>query len=323
MEALQTKQNHLKWDKCADLPSKLYAASVAVDGNNVYVSAGSGPEDETKNNVYHYSITHDQWNTLPPSGHRFGVLCMVDNKLSIFGGSDPFTRKRHNMVSSYKRDTDSWINYYPNMIQKRLKPGVVTHGDHVIVMGGEYELKKSLDSIEILNWQQLSPWREVSTKLPSPMWAITPTISGEDLLIVGYEAAGGSRTNGSYRILLANITSKSSDQVDSHWEKLLPAPNIYTATVPYSNPPLIVGGRGPARQGSVPTSDIRLYDTLKKLWVQVDSLSSARSNVGVATINNNTIIVIGGNSGGVGIEGAKAFSMCLVEIGHIICNYNH
>ena len=128
MEALQTKQYHLKWDRCTDLPRRMYDASVAVDDNNVYVTAGSAPEKETHNNVYNYDILTDQWNTLPPPGHHRGVLCMVDNKLSIFGGQDSVTRKCYNKVSTYNSNTNSWISYYPNMIQRRYLPGVVTHG---------------------------------------------------------------------------------------------------------------------------------------------------------------------------------------------------
>ena len=318
MEALLTKQYHLKWDKCADLPRRMYSASVVVDDNNIYVTAGSAPEVETKYNVYHYNITTDKWNTLPPPGHYYGVLCMVDDTLSIFGGQDPVTYAYYNKVSTYNRDTNSWISYYPNMIQKRFLPGVVPHGDHVIVMGGEYESNKSLDNIETMNWQQQSPWREVSTKLPVPMWNIKPTIAGEYLLIVGYATATG-RCNRSYQLPVASITSlsSSSDQVASQWQKLSPAPHYNTVTVPYSNPPVIIGGDDVK---GVPTSDISLYDTSKKSWIPVDTLTTARSHVGVATITNNTIIIVGGVTNGRSVKVAMSSSLPIVEIGHIVRN---
>jgi len=106
----------------------MHNASVAVDGKNVYVTAGTAPEDETYNNVYHYNTTTDQWNTLPPPGHLFGVLYIVGTFLSIFGGSDPITYEYCNKVSTFNGDTNSWASYLPNMIQKRAKPGVITHG---------------------------------------------------------------------------------------------------------------------------------------------------------------------------------------------------
>jgi len=310
VEALQTKQYHLKWDKCADLPRRMYHASVAVDDNNVYVAAGDAPENETENNVYYYDIIIDQWNTLPTPGHCCGVLCMVDNTLSIFGGQDSVTYKWLNKVTTYNKDTNSWTTYYPNMIHKRFRPGVVTHGDHVIVMGGQYEEKQYLDNIETMNWHQRSPWRQVSTKLPVPMWNIKPTIAGEHLLIVGYETDGGRRFAISYQLPVSSITSLSS--VASHWEQLSSAPHYDTVTVPYSNPPLIIGGS----VKGVPTSDISLYDTSKRSWIPVDYLTTARKSVGVATINSNAIIIVGGTGGGVGIEEAMSSSLPIVEIGH-------
>ena len=314
MEALQTKQYHLKWDKCSDLPRTMYSASVVVDDNNVYVTAGSAPENETYNNVYQYNITTDQWNTLPPPGHHKGVLCMVDSSLSIFGGEDSVTYKTLHKVSTYNRDTNSWSQTYPGMIHERFKPGVVVHGDHLMVMGGHDQSHKFLDSIETMNWQHRSPWREVSTKLPVPMWNITPTIAGEHLLIVGYGTTE-CQYKGSYQLPVSTITS-SSDQVASQWEELSSAPHYFTTTVPSSNPPLIIGGS----VKGVTTSDISLYDTSKKSWIKVDNLTTARDCVGVATINSNTIIVVGGTSGGHGVEAAKSSSLPIVEIGHIVHN---
>ena len=314
MEALQTKQYHLKWNKCTNLPRRMYDASVAVDDNNVYVTAGDAPEKETRGNVYCYNTTTNQWKTLLSSCHRTGVLCMVDNALSIFGGQDPVTYKILHKVSTYNRDTNSWSQTYPGMIHERFQLGVVVHGDYLMVMGGLDESDKCHDSIEVMNWRQRSPWREVLTKLPVPMWAIKPTIAGEHLLIVGYNHAGG-RSKGSHQLPVTTITS--SDQVASHWEEISPAPHYETATVPYSNPPLIIGG---SDVKGVPTSDISLYDTSKKSWVKVDSLTTARKNVGVATINSNTLIVVGGNTKGGSVEAAMASSLPIVEIGHIVRN---
>jgi len=317
VEALQTKQYHLKWDKCADLPRRMYTTSVVVDDNNVYVTAGGAPENETYNNVYCYDIVTDQWNTLPPSGHRRGVLCMVDDTLSIFGGQDSVTYEHLNKVTTYNKDTNSWTTYYPNMIHKRFKPGVVTHGDHVIVMGGKYEPNKYHDNIEIMNWHKRSPWRQVSTKLPVPMCHIKPTIAGEHLLIVGYSHSERCK-NESYQLPVASITSlSSSGQVASQWKQLSSAPHWNTVTVPYSNPPLIIGG---SDVKGVPTSDISLYDTSKKSWIPVDSLTTARSHVGVATINSNAIIVVGGITKGESVEAALSSSLPIVEIGHIVHN---
>ena len=52
----------------------------------------------------------------------------------------------------------------------------------------------------------------------------------------------------------------------------------------------------------------------------VDNLTTARSTVGVATINTNTIIVVGGHTKGGSFEAALLSSLPIVEIGHIVHN---
>ena len=259
---------------------------------------------------------------LPQPGHRFGVLHMLDDRLTIFGGSDPVTRKYHNKVTTYNNDTNKWYSHYPDMLHKRLKPGVITYHNYVIVMGGMSSPDTHHDSIEVMEYHDLLQWKEVAVHLPVPMWAIKPTISGNNIIIVGYSNTGG-RSYGHYQITTDEIIS-SLDQplsTGTKWKKMLHATHYGTVTVPYSNPPLIIGGQSHANQGSIRTSDISLYDVSRNSWRKVDSLTSARSRVGVALINDHSIIVIGGSTSGEGVEAAKASSVTTVEIGNIVVNH--
>jgi len=318
-EALQSNQCYMTWYSCSNLPSRIYNASVAVDDNNVYVSAGSGPEEHAYNNVYCYNIATDDWTTLPPPGHQYGVLCMVGKRLSIFGGSDPSSHNYLKKVSTYDKDTTSWSQIYQSMTQERLKPGVISHSSNVIAMGGLDKPHSILNTIEVMNWQQKSPWRKVSTHLPTPMWAIKPTLSSEHILIVGYEQKNKCYTR-SFKIPVAVVTSQSisSAQDINEWERLVPAPNYHTATVPQSDPPLIIGGSN--NDGTSLTSAISMYDASKKSWSMVESLKSARGSVGIGTINSNTIIVIGGTTGGANVKAVQESALSKVEIGYIVHN---
>ena len=208
------------------------------------------------------------------------------------------------------------------MLHIRHKPGVITSDDHVIVMGGKTGPDTYLDSIEIMNYRQQLQWKEVSTHLPDLMWAIKPTISGDYITIVGYEQGPSCYTT-HYQIPVEEIISSldqplSTGAVTKQWQKLSAATHWNTTTVPYSNPPVIIGGS--SRDGTIPTSDVSLYDSSKNLWKKVDSLTSARNYVGVALLNNNTIIVIGGSTGGGSVEAAMASSLTTVEIGNIVPN---
>ena len=245
---------------------------------------------------------------------------MLDHKLTVFGGDDLVAKKILNKVTTYNNDTNRWYNCYPDMLNKRFKPGVITYHKYVIVMGGMSGPDTIQDTIEVMNYHDELQWKEISIKLPRPMWRIIPTISGENAVIIGFSDAKG-RSNGNYQITIEEMISLlrlplSTGAVLTQWKELSHATHYNTATVPYSNPPVIIGG---SIKG-VSTSDIKLYDASKNSWSKVDSLTSARDNVGIGLLNNNTIIVIGGTSGGVDVEGAKASSLTTVEIGNIVVN---
>ena len=259
---------------------------------------------------------------LPQPGHYCGVLHMLDDRLTIFGGQDTATDEYINKVTTYNNDTNKWYSHYPDMLDKRFKPGVITYHNYVIVMGGGSSPHRDHDSIEVMEYHDLLQWKEVAIHLPAPMWGIKPTISGNNIIIVGYTTTGG-QSNEHYQITTDEIISSLDQPLSTgiKWKKMLHATHWDTVTVPYSNPPLIIGGYSHANQGSVRTSDVSLYDVSKNSWRKVDSLTSARSHVGVALINDHSIIVIGGNTSGRGVETAMASSLGTVEIGNIVVNH--
>ena len=316
-EALQSGNYHIKWTTCSDLPTPMCSAYVAVSNGTIYCT-GITPNEDNQHDVFSYNTRTNQWKLLPRPGHHLGVIHMVDDKLTVFGGRDSTTDEFHNKVTTYNSKTNSWYSYFPNMLYNRRKPGVVASHDYVIVMGGKGSPDTFHNNMEVMNYHHLQ-WREVSAELPVPMWAIKPTISGKNITIVGYDQAG-SRCTGCYQVpteelILSFDQSLSPGPVQ--WKELSADTYFNTATIPYSNPPVIIGGYS---QGGVPTSDVCLYDICKKSWRKVDSLTSARSHIGVALLNNHTIIVIGGTSCGVGGEEVLASSLSRVEIGTIVPN---
>ena len=256
---------------------------------------------------------------LPQPGHGYGVLHMLDDRLTIFGGRDTATDDIINKVTTYNNDTNKWYSHYPDMLHKRLKLGVITYHNYVIVMGGGSSPDTIHDSIEVMEYHDLLQWKEVAVHLPVPMWDIKPTISGDSIVIVGYSS--DLRYTASYEITTDDMIS-SLDQplsIGTKWKKMLHATHYNTVTVPYSNPPLMIGG---SDVNSVATADISMYDPLKNLWIKVDSLTSERQHVGVALLNSScSIIVIGGTGDSGGIEAAMSSSLATVEIGNIVVNH--
>ena len=302
---------------------------MSITGDDVYVTAGSAPDDKTYNNVYCYKTNTDHWTELPQPGHRYGVLHMLDDRLTIFGGSDPATHRRHNKVTTYNKDTNSWYSLYPDMLNNRFKPGVITHHNYVIVMGGKYSRQGNSrndihNSIEVMEYRGLRQWKEILISLPAPMWNIKPTMCGDNIIIVGY-VSDLTYTN-FYQLPVEKLISSLHQPLFTYavsikWKTMLHATHYNTVTIPYSNPPMIIGGQSHDDDGSIRTSDVSLYDASKNLWRKVESLTTARSNVGVDLLNNNTIVVIGGTSSGTGVEEAIKSSLTVVEIGNIVPNH--
>ena len=313
--ALESGCYQLIWEKCADLPSPFYSASVALHDNKVYTMAGDAPDDDTYDYVYVYDINSNQWDRLPPPGQHMGRLQIINSKLTVIGGWDNTTKKITNKVTTYNNN-NSWSNEYPNLLKARLRPGVLTHLDYVIVAGGKLEVNTFNDDIEFLNYKQSSHWVVVSMKLPEAMWAPSLTKSDDMLYIVGYGRANGYRSKAAYAVSVDMVTSSAAQLTSNqtaHWTKLPPAPNADTAIIPNSCPPTIIGGKN----HGVKTDNIRVLDVPNNSWKKIALLTTARSNTAVVPINCDSILVIGGTTGGRGIEGAKAHSISKVEKGTV------
>ena len=311
--SLQSGYYQLTWEKCSDLPSPLYNASVALHDNKVYTMASDAPDDDTYDYVYVYDINGNQWDRLPPPEQYMGTLQIINSNLTVIGGRDNTTRKITNKVTTY--DNNSWKNIYPNMNKPRVKPGVVTHLDYVIVAGGALD-KTFSDDIEVLNYKQSSHWVIARMKLPEPMLSPSLTISDDLLYIVGYSRATG-RTNEAHKVPV-DILTLSAAQLTSnqtaHWTKLPPAPHYCTAVIPNSCPPVIIGGDDIQ---DIPTVDIRVLDVPNNSWKKIASLPTPRVSTAVVPINHDSILVIGGCSDGGSVEEALAHSISLVERGTV------
>ena len=291
LPALTSGRCRVKWTRLADLPAPMYLAKVAVHGHKIYVAGAFSSDKVVMQQIYVYEINADQWGQLPPSGHFHGVPHIIGDRLAFIGGRLSATNKKTNKVSTFDDGSQTWTSYYPDMLSVRSTFGVVSHQEYVFVAGGKsIDANTVRDDIEVLNWMENSHWRRASIKLPVPMYEFTPIISNDHLLIVGYAGTDGKVKRGAYRLPVGNITA-SVDDTSSRWTKLTTATHSYTALVPGSSPPVVVGGLS---RDKMPTADIKMYDNSDQSWRNVGSLSSARYFTSVAAVDDNAIVVIGG-----------------------------
>jgi len=319
MPALISGRYHIKWTRLANLPAPVYDACVTEQDKKVYVAGGVSPVDDAIHQVYVYDVNTDHWDQLPPSGHYHGAVHIISGKLAVIGGWLSASRRGTNKVTTFDETSQTWTSYYPDLLSVRAKPGVVTHLEHVIVAGGYKYVNNTLvvqDDIEVFNWMKNTHWQKVSINLPVPMFTFTPIITDDHLLIVGYTNSNIKRDINAYKIPVDDITRSGDQQQTSDtptkWITMTNDTHWCTALVPSSSPPVVVGG---SDQSSSATSDIKMYDNSSKSWKNISSLSSARSRVAIAAINNNAIIVIGGYTKGGSIDNRNSSSVTAVELG--------
>jgi len=303
----------------ADLPSPLCDSVAATQDKKIYVTGGDSPLKDAYHQVYVYDINTDQWGRLPPSGHYCGIPHIIGGKLAIIGGRLSTTKKVTNKISTFDEDSQTWTSYCPDLLSIRNRPGVVSHLEHVIVAGGtaDDDDSKLVDDIELLNWIENSHWRKVFIKLPVQMWGLKPTVSDDHLFIVSYYGCEDICRN-AYKIPVATIIASIDQQYngdESKWTELTVATHWCTALVPSSSPPVVIGGEN--HSGTKPTADIEMYDNTNNSWKKIGSLSSDRSEVAIAVVYNNAIIVIGGCTKGDTIANARSSSLTIVELGQL------
>lgn len=95
------------------------------------------------------------------------------------------------------------------------------------------------------------------------------------------------------------------------WIELAEATHWNTALIPSSFPPVVIGGQ----YYEIPTVGIKMYENSTKSWQDIGSLPSGRSNVAVAVVYGNAIIVIGGYTKGDSMDNWESSSLTLVEMG--------
>ena len=289
--------------------------------STLYITGGACPNDTRNNyNVYKYELDKNQWSVLPPLQQCFGVLVNVNDQLTIISGKDR-NYKPTNLVTTY--DDNSWNNTYPNLSVARANPAVVPYHQYVIVAGGQGDDDNLLDSIEVFDITK-SHWMIVNTHLPEPMWCISATVYADSYTIVGYDNADNKRSNGTFIIAIDDIISlpqqtqqsltSSTDKDNTKWHELAPAPYWFTALVPNTSPPVIIGGSD--RQGNA-VNDITVYDDTSNKWNKISSLPINCVWTTVAVINQS-IIVMGGCSDAKTNETRNATTLSDVNVGQLV-----
>ena len=293
------------------MPASMFWGYAVLDNEaEVYVTAGNTHSGKAIENVYKFNMLLNQWAKLPSAGVEHGVPIMIDKKLSLIGGRRPGGKVVVSTVMTY--DDGGWKAMYPNMIQIRYRPAVVTFGDHVIVLGGRIKHRSTIiDSIEVMNIKERQ-WIKLATRLPHKMYDMQATVSKDNVWIFGYDD-GLSRSNKVYSIPGELLTSNPTVK---HTFKTIRHDTLYykMSVVPNSYPPVVLGGDNWRNK---PTSAVLVFDPKTESWSEVAYLSSPRTYCTVVRAGECGILVIGGCTETTGDKASSSTSLQTVELYYI------
>ena len=136
------------------------------------------------------------------------------------------------------------------------------------------------------------------------------------MCIIGYAGSYNMRYQAAYKLAVSEIENSSSAKV---WKKLHSPPRARMTVVPYTFPPMIVGGNENSFS-SVVVVDVNVYNFNTDSWNLVDVLKtpSYRAYCIVAAVDDNAIIVIGGCHKAQNLTTCKASAIKTVEIGQVV-----
>jgi len=251
--------------------------ATAVDGNTVYITpAGS-------HHVWAYEPKEDKWTGLPDCPQRDAGLAIVSGLLTAVGGRTDDGDVTNTLVSLTESCSD-WTEHFPPMPMELYDPAVVCTSYHLLVteMG---------EIIYVMDTTSLQWFSAGSLALPSPIPSLA--ISGTELYVLD---SIGSVFSCSLPTLLQSSSALQPETTDI-WRRLADIPVSDSTITTLCGQLVAVGGYDPRSIFSTdlnPTDTIHQYDILTKTWHVIVHIPTARCKCLVATLPDDTLVVIGG-----------------------------
>ena len=255
--------------------------SAVIDQNVAYyTSIGS-------KKVYRYTISTDEWLSLPPCPHSSSALVIIDNELTAVVGCSGGNHTNKLLTLRQGR----WVEEYPPMVRGRSRAACVgisnVHHMNVIVIGGYGEGDWST-AVELLNTHSRR-WSTL-TSLPKPLPYPSAVVCGDLLYVIGGNCV--------YSYLLSALldsTRPDKSLQSPIWKPLPDLPLHYSTPAILAGQLVCVGGRR-GEQFRSPRDD-SIHQLVDGQWEKIGNISSAKDCCLVVTPSPDKMLVVGGFTG--------------------------
>ena len=281
----ETTLKKLIWQDGPKAPEAMDRGSVATDGTTVYFNG----RDSTS--VYQYHSDSQEWSTLPNLPHLWSTLAMADSKLTGVGG---YCGGATNSLFSLTEDgrDRKWLQHFPPMSIKRYFTAAICYDRSLIVAGGQ-DRHNIFTTVEVLN-MDTRLWSTASS-LPHPFSNATTSICGERLyLLGGWDHQTGPC--GTHSVLTCSIFellhSYQTLSKSTIWQSVKDAPYKGLSCASLCEQLVVVGGKDEADKA---TTAIFVYNASTNTWLTMEGMKFPRPWALVASLCDNTIMVVGGS----------------------------
>ena len=239
------------------------------------------------NQVYRYTISTNEWLSLPPCPHSHSALVIIDNELTAVGGV--IGQNCTNKLVTLRQGR--WVEEYPPMGRGRSSAACVgisnVHHMNVIVIGGLGEGGWTI-AVELLNTHSRR-WSTL-TSLPKPLTRPSAVVCGDLLYVIGGNCVY------SYSLSALPDSTRPDKSLQSPiWKPLPDLPLHYSTPAILAGQLVCVGGRRGRSYAS------RQHDSIHQLvdgqWEKIGTISSARDFCLVVTPSPDKMLVVGGLTG--------------------------
>ena len=305
---------NLTWQRCADLPSKYWADSVAELDGKVYVAIVDCKKAHFEPLMY--DSYFNQWSTVPVLPYvNFSLVIVPDRKqLLAIGGvvNNNGINKISNKVFLWDEVNKKWTTPYPNMPTARCHCSSISHRSAVIVAGGitccdPWTMTRAVEVLHIKDRSLFtkSHWSVVEP-LPLVVWGAIPLIVNDKIYIaVGYDKEVGASTCNIITASLPELLQSSYKNTRSSqvWYKLPDMPSSSTSINHYQGRLITFSG---LHHVELPNTDnvvaqsvplIHIYNLCTNTWDCVGEIPNEYLTGRSVHMSDNKILFIGGLTG--------------------------
>ena len=303
----------LRWQRCADLPSKYWVESIAELNREVYVAYKD--HKYAHFDLLCYDCTKDQWSKLPGLPYVNCNLVTVPDRKQLLAIGGVVINNEVDVISNkvflWDEENRKWITPYPNMPTARCYCSGISHGSTVIVAGGVtcWDPWIMTRAVEVLHIEERSRFTRshwiVVEQLPHVVWRSIPLIVNDKIYIsIGYDKKDSGSTCNIVAATLPELLQSSNENTSSSqvWHKLADMP--YSSSITYYQGHLIIFGgfyviEQPNTDKQVVQSVqwIHIYNHFTNTWDCVGEIPYEYLLGRSVHIKDNKILFIGGVSG--------------------------